>query len=511
MNLATLTHGLEIVSLRGDLSQPIRGLHYDSRQIAPGQAFVAIRGYQSDGNRFAGMARERGATAIISELAPPENWTTAWVQVRDARRALAQAAANWYGHPSRRVECVGLTGTNGKTTTAFLVESILRQDGRNTGLLGTIEYHLGERVIASPHTTPESLDLQAFLAEVAKLAAEGGRAAAVMEVSSHALALDRAWACRFAAAVFTNLTRDHLDFHGSFEAYAAAKRRLFEGTGDGPPRFAIVNADDPAGATMLAGFRGPAIRYGLSPGADFRALDYRLHAAGLEIEIQAQRPRPAQFCLHSSLAGRVNVSNILAAAAAAYALGVAPETIAAGVAALPRVRGRFERVLAGQPFQVVVDYAHTPDALRNLLGLARELLRSQARPGRLLCAFGCGGDRDRGKRPQMGKIAGEACDVVVVTSDNPRHEPPEAILAEIEAGMAGTPARRRREPDRRAAICGLLREARPGDLVVIAGKGHETEQIIGDRHLPFDDTEVARAELEKMGWPARRRETSRPG
>ncbi len=509
MTLETLIAGLEIVTLRGDPKLPVAGLQYDSRQIAPGEVFAAIRGYCSDGNDFIEKARARGASAVISERPPAADSGTAWVQVREARRALAQAAANWYGRPSRDVECIGITGTNGKTTTAFLAESILRTAGWHTGLLGTIEYRLGGAVLPSPHTTPESLDLQAFLAQVRRLGASGERKAAVMEVSSHALALERTWGCRFAVAVFTNLTRDHLDFHGSFEAYAAAKRRLFEGAGEGPPRFAVVNADDPAGDSMLAGDRGQAIRYGLAPRADFRCAGYRLTAAGLELQVEAKLPAPAAFQLRSPLVGRVNVYNLLAAAAAAYALGTRPEAIAAGIAALPRVRGRFERVAAGQPFEVIVDYAHTPDALRNLLKLARELLQGGPRPGRLLCVFGCGGDRDRGKRPQMGKIAGEEADIAVLTSDNPRSEKPEAILAEIEAGMDGTGAQRQVESDRRAAIRRALGEARPGDLVVIAGKGHETEQIIGGAHLPFDDAEVARALLAELGWAANARPAGR--
>ena len=497
MTLDELTAGLEIVARSGDPKQRVNGLHYDSRQIAPGQAFVAIRGLLSDGNRFIPMARERGAAAVISELPPANEPGMAWMQVRDTRRALAQAAANWYGHPSRRLELIGITGTNGKTTTAFLCESILRRAGWRTGLLGTIEYHLDDRVLPSPHTTPESLDLQAFLAEVAKLDGER-RPAAVMEVSSHALALERAWACRFRAAVFTNLTRDHLDFHGSMEAYAAAKRRLFEDMGEGPPAAAIINADDPYGEAMLAGYRGETIRYGLSGQAGFRCLEYRLLANGLEMEVQ-MAPGEA-LSLRSRLIGRVNVSNILAAAAACRALGISAETIAAGVAELPRVAGRFEAVQAGQPFQVIVDYAHTPDALANLLSLARELSAAKHSPGRLIAVFGCGGDRDRGKRPQMGKIAGEKSDIAVLTSDNPRSEPPLAIIAEIEAGMEATSAIRQREPDRRAAIGWAMAQARPGDWVIIAGKGHEREQIVGDAHLPFDDAETARAALAELGW-----------
>lgn len=476
---------------------PVAGLHYDSRQIAPGQVFVAIRGEQTDGNHFIPMALRRGAAGVISELAPPPDFSGVWLRVPQARRALAAAAAQWYGHPSRRLSLLGITGTNGKTTTAFLCRSVLAAAGWVSGLFGTIEYRIGDRVIPSPHTTPESLDMQALLAAVADEVPASRPRAAVMEVSSHALALDRVWGCQFACAVFTNLTQDHLDFHGDMEHYAQAKRRLFQGTGVGPPACAVVNGDNPASQFMIEGYPGRLWRYGLTEGADFRAADVRQDGAGLQFQLHG--PEGWRARVQSALSGRVNVYNILAAIAAGFALALAPETILAGIQALDRVPGRFERIRAGQPFAVVVDYAHTPDALENVLALGRELLR-QSPGGRLLTLFGCGGDRDRGKRPLMGRAAARGSDEVVITSDNPRGEDAEAILDDIIPGLQGVDYIR--EPDRQAAIARILASARPGDLVLLAGKGHEKVQIIGDQALPFDDAEVARAALARLGWSA---------
>ncbi len=481
----------------GPPDRPITGLHYDSRQIAPGQVFVAIRGELTDGNRFVPMALRRGAAGVISELAPPPGFPGVWLRVAQARRALATAAAQWYGHPSRRLSLLGMTGTNGKTTTAYLCRSVLAAAGWVSGLFGTIEYRIGDRVIPSPHTTPESLDLQALLAAVAEAVPPDHPHAAVMEVSSHALAMDRVWGCHFACAVFTNLTQDHLDFHGDMENYAQAKRRLFQGTGEGPPACAVVNGDDHASQFMIENYTGRVWRYGLSETSDFRAADVRQDAAGLCFQLQG--PDGWRARVQSALSGRVNVYNILAAIAAGYAFAVAPEAILAGIQALERVPGRFERIRAGQPFEVVVDYAHTPDALQNVLALGRDLLR-QSSGGRLLTLFGCGGDRDRGKRPLMGRVAAQGSDQVVITSDNPRREDAEAILDDIIPGLQGVEYIR--EPDRQTAIMRILASARPGDLVLLAGKGHEKVQIIGDQVLPFDDVQVARAALSRLGWSA---------
>jgi UDP-N-acetylmuramoyl-L-alanyl-D-glutamate--2,6-diaminopimelate ligase len=381
-----------------------------------------------------------------------------------------------------------VTGTNGKTTTSYLLDSILRAAGRTAGLFGTIAYRTPQATIAATTTTPESLDLQSFLAEIVR----AGGTHAVLEASSHALAMDRLWGCEFAVAVFTNLTRDHLDFHKSFEAYFAAKRRLFEGTGKGPARIGVINADDPYGE-RLEGVAARTLRYGLRSG-EITARKFTLTAAGLDFEAETPAgPIPVR----SHLVGRTNVYNILAAIGAAVALEIAPAAIASGIARLEAVPGRFERVDAGQPFLVVVDYAHTDDALANLLATSRELLPDG---GRILTLFGCGGDRDRAKRPLMGEAAGRASDFVVLTSDNPRSEDPLLIINDALVGLQRTEAEYRIEPDRERAIGLVLEQARAGDIVLIAGKGHENYQVLGGRTIEFDDRDVARRLLAGMGY-----------
>ncbi|MGH9491642.1 MAG: UDP-N-acetylmuramoyl-L-alanyl-D-glutamate--2,6-diaminopimelate ligase [Terriglobales bacterium] len=500
MRWPELCREVEIRAQRGDPRGPCAGLHYDSRRIQPGQAFVAIQGETADGHRFIPEAIRRGAALIVSEQPPPPE-AIAWLQVAHARRALAQMSANWFGRPAARLQLIGITGTNGKTTTAWLAAAALRAAGVRTGLLGTIEYQVGPDPASrrpSPHTTPESYDLQQLLAEMAT----AGCTAAVLEVSSHALVMDRVWGCPFAAAVFTNLTQDHLDFHHTIEAYREAKRRLFAGTGAGAPRAAVVNAEDPSSAAMVAGFPGPVIAYA-GPGAPLVAapaaaadprLTAQLRATAVTASAEGQRiavsaPGGWSGAIASPLLARVNVLNTLAAFGAGLALGLPPEALARGLEAAPPVPGRFQRVAAGQPFTVVVDYAHTPDALANVLRLAREL----APRGRVIVVFGCGGDRDRGKRPQMGAIAAESADLAVVTSDNPRSEPPAAIIAEIAAGLVPVARRQGKrwieEADRHAAIERALAAAAPGDVVVIAGKGHEDYQIIGGERRHFSDVE----------------------
>jgi len=503
MNLRDLLRDLEVVETLGGTEIPVAGLHYDSRRIQPGHLFVAIKGEKTDGNRFVTQALERGAVAVVSELGPggagssvphsafrTPHSALVWVRVKEARRALALAAANFYSHPARTLELVGITGTNGKTTTSFLVDSILAAAGKTSGLFGTIEYRLAGRRLPAPNTTPESLDLQAHLAE---LRAAGGTHT-VLEVSSHALAMDRVYGCPFRAAVFTNLTRDHLDFHGTLDAYFAEKRKLFTGCGAGPPPWAILNADDPRSAELRNCGNPNVLTYGLGAEAQVRP--------------RAENPPPnsGRFLMEtpwgklesrSPLLGRPNVYNLLAAAAAGLALGLPVEAVERGLAALETVPGRFDQVKAGQPFLVVVDYAHTDDALRNLLATARGLVTGGAR---IITVFGCGGDRDRTKRPLMGEIAGSQSDLVVLTSDNPRSEDPLAIINDALAGLAKTGARHHLEPDRARAIELALGEARPGDIVLIAGKGHETYQVIGDKVLPFDDRVVAREALKRLGW-----------
>lgn len=492
MRWPELWREVQIRAQRGDPPGACAGLHYDSRRIQPGQAFVAIQGEAADGHQFIPEALRRGAVLVVSERPPQPEVAAAWLQVAHARRALAEMAANWFGRPAARLRLIGITGTNGKTTTAWLAAAALRAAGVATGLLGTVEYQIGQERRAAPHTTPESFDLQQLLAEMVA----AGCTAVVLEVSSHALVLDRVWGCPFAVAVFTNLTQDHLDFHRTFAAYREAKRRLFTGTGAGLPGAAVVNAEDPSAAAMIAGFTGPVIAYGSHPGPsltpELRATAVTASPEGQRLAISA--PGGWTGSLASPLLARVNVLNTLAAFGAGLALGLPPQILARGLETAPPPPGRFQRIAAGQPFTVVVDYAHTPDALANVLRLARELAGAR----RVIAVFGCGGDRDRGKRPQMGAIAAAGADLAVVTSDNPRSEDPGAIIAEILAGLApAAQARGRRwiqEPDRRAAIARALAAAAPGDVVVIAGKGHEDYQIIGQERRRFSDAEeVARA------------------
>ena len=494
MNLSKLLRGIEPVKISGSQDIAVTGLHYDSRRIQPGHLFVAIRGENSDGNRFVPQALGSGAIAVVSEEPPhpagtPSSAVRAWARVKDARKALATAAANFFGHPARALELVGVTGTNGKTTTCLLLDAIFAAAGKKSGLFGTIEYRLAGRRLPAPNTTPESLDLQAYLGELRTL----GATHATLEVSSHALALDRVYGCPFRAAVFTNLTRDHLDFHGTLEAYFAEKRKLFTGWGARPPEWAILNADDPRSAELRSCGSPNVVTYGLAAGAELRP-------RGTD-----PAPKSGSFLMEtpwgklesrSRLLGRPNVYNLLAAAATALALGFGVEQVESGLAELKAVPGRFEQVEAGQPFLVLVDYAHTDDALRNLLTTARELI---GRGGRIITVFGCGGDRYRTKRPLMGQVASSLSDLVVLTSDNPRSEDPGAIIQDALAGLEKTGARHLVEPDRARAIELALREARTGDIVLIAGKGHETCQIIGDRVLPFDDRLVARQLLERLG------------
>jgi UDP-N-acetylmuramoyl-L-alanyl-D-glutamate--2,6-diaminopimelate ligase len=474
MTLHDLLEGVEVVAMHAPPELSVRGVHYDSRRVLPGQLFFAMAGSKTDGLRYVQQAMQRGAAAVASGT-PPLGAGVPWIHVAAPRRALAQAAGNFYAHPSRQVEVTGITGTNGKTTTSFLLYAILAA-GNTVGLFGTIEYRLGARRLAAPNTTPESLDLQAMLADLR----ESGGTHAVMEVSSHALALDRVYGTRFRVAVFTNLTRDHLDYHRSMEAYFAAKRRLFDGSLGEMPRWSVLNADDPY-SSMLADCGPRVLWYGLdSPRAEVREAGSMVHPSMIHT--------PAgNIANRSKLVGRTNSYNRLAAVAAAVALGVPNIAIEEGLEALTAVPGRFESVDAGQPFRIIVDYAHTDDALRNVLSTARGL-----NPRRIITVFGCGGDRDRKKRPLMGEAAARGSDLVIVTSDNPRSEDPLAIIEEILPGVRQTGTAFAVEPDRAAAIALAIREAQPGDLVLVAGKGHETYQIIGSNTISFDDRKVAR-------------------
>ncbi len=480
------------VRLRGALAEAaarwdVAGLAYDSRKVEKDFLFFAFRGARLDGAEFAKDAAARGACAVVSDLARPIDFQGVWVEVEDGRRALAVAARNFYGRPDERIQFTGITGTNGKTTTSFLIDAILREAGFVTGLIGTIEYRLAGERRDAPNTTPESLDTMQFAAELERR----GGSHLVSEVSSHALALGRVYGFHFHTAVFTNLTRDHLDFHRTMEEYAAAKRLLFSPEGAPAPAWAVLNRDDAASSGM-AGGGSRVIWYGISKEAQLHAENIRTSFAGLRFDLCYEGARQP---VESMLAGRINVLNILAASGAALSYGIDLATIARGAAALKTVPGRFERIDCGQPFLVAVDYAHTDDALRNVIQVAREMTR-----GRVITLFGCGGDRDRAKRPLMGMAAGELSDFVVLTSDNPRSEDPLDIINDALVGLGRFDTPHIAEPDRAKAIRRALEEAKAGDVVLIAGKGHEPYQVLKDRTIHFDDREMAREILGSLGY-----------
>jgi UDP-N-acetylmuramoyl-L-alanyl-D-glutamate--2,6-diaminopimelate ligase len=483
------------VAGRGDIE--VRGAQYDSRRVTGGEVFVAMRGGTTDGNRYIDAALRKGARAVVTDSREvfgelrerqPE---LALALVEHGRRALAEVSAAVFGHPERELKLSAVTGTNGKTTTAFLLEQMLQHAGRKCVLLGTIETHVAGEVRVSEHTTPESRDVLAVFAEGVR----AGCSEAVMEMSSHALEQERVWGLAVDVAIFTNLTQDHLDYHGTMEAYAAAKARLFAGVGADAPRVAVINADDAAAERMMAAAKGCDVRtYGIDAG-DWCAEQVRLRAG--ETTFVWKTPF-GEVAMRSPLTGRVNVYNLLAAGCAAFARRLSLEEIAAAAKGLRQVPGRFEVVLGSREvgFTVVVDYAHTDDALRNLTVLARDLVKEH--DGRVITLFGCGGDRDRTKRPKMGRVAGEGSDLVVVTSDNPRSEEPWAILNEVMVGLRETDVEFLVEPDRRAAIAVAIRAAKAGDIVLLAGKGHEKVQIFAEGEVPFDDVAEAERVLRGM-------------
>jgi UDP-N-acetylmuramoyl-L-alanyl-D-glutamate--2,6-diaminopimelate ligase len=487
------------VGAGGGSEEPVTGVEYDSRKVKPGAVFVAMKGGSTDGNRYVEKAMAAGALGIITDS--PHKFDHLLVfeaglpvlEVEHGRRALAQASAAFFGHPERQLMATGITGTNGKTTTAFLVEALLNAASRTTVLVGTIEYHVAGEVRPSVHTTPESRDLFELMAEgVARGATE-----LVTEVSSHALDQGRAAGVKFDVAIFTNLTRDHLDYHVTMDKYFEAKSLLFDGKVYPAPRVAVINAHDPRSKQLSAAARkaGAEVRtYGIGLG-DWRAASHTLTPGGAILELET--PAGAAKVV-SHLAGEVNILNLLAAMAAAHARGVPFADLVEFVPRLRPVPGRFQSVDAGQPFTVIVDYAHTDDALINLTALARQITGSTS--GRVITVFGCGGDRDRTKRPKMGLAAGKGSDFVVATSDNPRTEEPLAILAEVEPGLKNSNVRYTVEPDRAAAIRLALGEAASGDVVLIAGKGHEKEQILGLSSIPFDDTQIALSALSELGY-----------
>lgn len=475
----------------GNLDADALDVTHDSRACPPGSVFVAIRGEKTDAHRFIPQAIERGAVAVISELVSPNDNVAAWIQVESARAALARSAAAVHGYPSERLNLVGVTGTNGKTTTAHLIDSIIRAAQGVSSIFGTISHRVGNETAVALNTTPESSDIQRMLDR----AVGAGCKSAVMEVSSHAIELHRADALKFAVAVFTNLTRDHLDFHSTMEDYFAAKEKLFTGALGSEPGVSVINVDDEYGRRLFRTAKGDRISYGFGDRTDVGTDDFKLSAQGLAFT--ASTPM-GKVKIVSALVGRFHIYNILAAIAAGLALRAGLEDIARGIADCRTVSGRFEQVtLNGSgtavPFAVFVDYAHTDDALKNVLYTAREV----AGGGRVITVFGCGGDRDRTKRAPMGEIAATLSDVAIVTSDNPRTEDPEAIIADIEKGLTRNARRHVKLTDRREAIFHAIGEAREGDVVLIAGKGHETYQILGEQKIHFDDHEVAREAMRR--------------
>jgi UDP-N-acetylmuramoyl-L-alanyl-D-glutamate--2,6-diaminopimelate ligase len=486
MQLKEVAKHLEVHAFYGDERAEVQGVAADSRKVGRDFIFAAIRGTHFDGHDFLPSAREGGATTVLSEQPPSFyhslQWN--WIQVRAVRPAMALASLAVYRHPDRQIPLIGVTGTSGKTTTTYLLEAIFRAAGERPAVLGTISARFGGAEIPAEHTTPESPDVIAFARQVADA---GGRPL-IMEVSSHALSLQRVYGLAFDTAVFTNLGRDHLDFYPGLDAYLDAKRRLFDGRNGPPPRRAVFNLDDPCGRELFEAFPGEKYGTGRAPDAAARIAAHRFTPDGLEFAVEWQGRR---FDLATPLSGEGNLHNAVQAFACAAALGVSPEAIQRALASMPAVPGRLEEVLPGHPFRVFVDFAHKEDALANALRLLRGLT-----PGRLIVVFGCGGDRDRGKRPHMGAVAARLSDIVVLTSDNPRREDPEAILDEIVPGVREVRDDFVRLADRREAIAEAFRLARPGDTVLLAGKGHEREQILADRTIPFDDRLVA---LELLG------------
>ncbi len=494
--IAELTEGISLAApLAAELATRVStGVHFDSRKVLPGNLFFAFSGTNFDGRNFSQSAVDKGAIAILSELPALPGFESIWIQVVEARKALALIARHFYEDPTRsKLSLFGVTGTNGKTTTAYILHSILEAAGMNAGLFGTIEYRIGKRILSSVNTTPESVELYEHFAELLSQGAADN--AVAMEVSSHALALGRVWGMHFRAAIWTNLTRDHLDFHGDMDSYFAAKCELFRGQDAPPPNIAALNFDDDYArrvpidpATALWSF---ALRES-SPPTTVRAINICTGFDGVTFDLVS--PYGTRQ-IHSPMLGDVNVSNILGAASAALGAGIPLDAVQQGIENCVSVPGRFERVDAGQPFLTIVDYSHTDDAIRNAIRVARAL-----KPSRVITLFGCGGDRDRSKRPLMGAAAAEASDHVVLTSDNPRTEEPLDIMNDAMVGLRRFDTPLTVEPDREKAINKALAMARPGDIVILAGKGHEDYQIVGKTKHPFDDRLVARRALASLGY-----------
>jgi UDP-N-acetylmuramoyl-L-alanyl-D-glutamate--2,6-diaminopimelate ligase len=486
MQLKTLLAATPVGQVIGATDRQVENIAYDSRRVQRNTMFVALRGEKSDGHQFIGQAIEKGASVIVADRAEAHPRVT-YLVVENTRTALADFSATFYGHPARKLKLAAVTGTNGKTTTTFLIKHICETAGLRCGLVGTVRYEIGERILPAIRTTPESLDLQELLSQIAN----SGCKAAAMEVSSHALAQDRTRGLEWNVAVFTNLTQDHLDFHGTMENYFAAKAKLFAGLAKQKIKrkpVAIVNIDDRYGQRLLEKIdkQVRVVTYGLGMRAEFRASNYRAEFTGTSYHLDA---RGKSYLVRLPLIGRFNVTNSLSALAAADALGINLRSAVLSLARAPQVPGRLELVQAKRQFQVFVDYAHTPDALANVLKTLREL-----EPRRLITVFGCGGDRDRQKRPLMAEAADRLADYSIITSDNPRKEDPGAIVAETEKGFRSN--RYEKIVDRTEAIDRAIALARPRDIVLIAGKGHETYQEFADYTIPFDDIQVARRAIE---------------
>lgn len=481
MDLEQLASGIPGARIVGDSAVNIRSIEYDSRKVKSGTLFLAVRGFKSDGNAYIAQALQKGAAAVLTDEQSVE-CSVPVVHVADSRKAMALVADRFNGSPQSSLVMTAVTGTNGKTTTSYLVKSIFEAGGMGCGLIGTIRHIVGNETIQSNNTTPEAPDIHSFLS---RMAAEK-QSACVMEVSSHALVLSRVYGIRFRAAAFTNLTRDHLDFHGDFNAYLGAKSLLFSNlSGDST---AVINGDDPVAGHMRSVSRGGRIlAFGFGDTNDLRPENLEMDARGSRFRIRSPF---GMIPISLSLPGRFNVMNALTAAGIALGCGIPLDIISSGLASVRAVEGRFQTVDAGQDFAVIVDYAHTPDALERILSSVREITR-----GRVISVFGCGGDRDRGKRPLMGGISTRLADHTVITSDNPRTEDPLAIIAEITAGV-DSENNFEVVHDRESAIRRALELAKPGDSVVIAGKGHEDYQIIGTTKIHFDDAETARRILE---------------
>lgn len=497
MTLTTLLQALEgqvrVLDRHGNLDVSVNAITDDSRAVMTDSLFVAVKGERVDGHEFIPAALRGGMGALVSQQ-PVSGVSLPFIRVDDSRKALGLLGSRFYGEPSSHIRMIGVTGTNGKTTTTYVCKALLEALCHPVGLIGTVVYQIGERTMLATHTTPGSLELQQLLATMVA----GGCATAVMEVSSHALAQDRTSGCEYDVAVFSNLTQDHLDFHKTMEEYFQAKLRLFTGLKRGlkKNKRAIINIDDPYGSRIVERNPTPVWTYALKTKADLRAEAVRLSLQGTTFT--AATP-VGSFPIESHLVGEHNVYNLLAAIGVALHEGATPAQIREAAAKVINVPGRFERVMAGQPFTVAVDYAHTEDALVRLLTAAQAL-----KTGRIITVFGCGGDRDRGKRPRMGEAAVRYSDVVILTSDNPRTEDPLSILEQVEVGVVEALRQRphvqyRKVLDRREAIEEAVREARRGDIVLIAGKGHEDYQIIGTTKVHFDDREVARNAIEQLG------------